>query len=259
MIEKLSVVKPVKASFILRGYIPLPISAVTMLNSDGGVGKTRLSLLIADKFSALEGKKSLLWLTEDYPGQVRSIYDELIQNEMAKKESLDNIFIEERDAIQLAYTENRVFKLNADEIEKIGNSIIDVGAELLVLDPLLSFYGGNENDNSQADIFMLGLVKIAQKCKISILLIHHNRKSIDGNDSGVFRGATAFHNKCRCRYSLSKCKLQNKEDDVEKHNAGYRRLRLEKDSWGAIKYFSKLTNGNIETDIKVMPDREKWI
>ncbi len=258
-IKPLSDIKSVKANFILQGYIPLPIGAVTMLNSDGGIGKTRLSLLIADKLSSLEGKKSLLWLTEDYSGQVRHMYDELIKNDMAKESNLENIYIEEKDAVQLAYVENRIFKLNADEIEKIGNSIIDVDAKLLVLDPLLSFYGGNENDNSQADIFMLGLVKIAQKCNISVLIIHHNRKAMDGSDSGVFRGASAFHNKCRCRYSLSKCKTSDGKIDIEKHNAGYRRLRLEKDSWGAIRYFTKLTDGEIETDIKVMPERDKWI
>ena len=98
-LEKLSNIEPVKARFVLQGWIPLPIGAVTMLNSDGGIGKTRLSLLIADKLSTLERKKSLLWLTEDYPGQVRYTFNELIINNMAKEENLENIYVEKRKTI----------------------------------------------------------------------------------------------------------------------------------------------------------------
>ena len=257
MIKPLSKIVPMRASFLLTGYIPLPIGAVTMLNSMGGVGKSRYAMLIADKLSTLEDKKTLLWMTEDYPGQVRHSYDELIADNMAKPESLDNIFVVEGEAVQLAYVENRIFKPSTKEIKKISDAVLDVDASLLVLDPLLSFYGGNENDNSQADIFMLGLVRIAQALKISILLIHHNRKGMNGEDS-TFRGATAFHNKCRARYALTVCKDGN-EINTWKYEAGYRRIRLAKDSWGGIKYFAKLSGGGYETDIKVMPAMEKWL
>ena len=174
-IVKLSEIEPVKASFILTGWIPLPLRAVTLLNSSGGLGKTRMSLLIADKLSVLEGKKSLLWLTEDHPGQVRQTYEELVTNDMAKQESFEDIHLVKDEAIQLCYVENRIFKPNRKAIEELSDYVVDTDASLLVLDPLLSFYGGNENDNSQADIFMLGLVGIAQALNISILLIHHNR------------------------------------------------------------------------------------
>ena len=249
----LSEIEPAKATFIMTGFIPLPLGAVSMLNSNGGVGKTRLALLMADKLSRLEEKKSLLWLTEDYPGMVRHIYDQFIEEGMVDPKSLNDIYVLERDAVQLAYIENRIFKPNYKELEAISNEVIDVGASLLVLDPLLSFYGGNENDNSQADIFMLGLVEMAQNLNISILLIHHNRKAIDGSDSGIFRGASAFHNKCRMRYSLDVIKSPAGGIDEYEHDAGYRRIRLMKDSWGGFKYWRKFTGGTRETKIKIAP------
>jgi len=245
-------IKSEKANFILTGYIPLPVQAVTMLNSEGGVGKSLLSLLIADKLSVLEDKKSLLWLSEDFPGQVRYIFEELINSGLAHKESLKNIALVKNTAIQLAYIENKIFKPNYREIEKIANLVLDVDAKLLVLDPLLSFYGGNENDNSQADIFMLSLIELAKLTDIAILLIHHNRK-MNGENYGSFRGATAFHNACRMRYSLDYIRDDKGNIDKQAYNNGYRRLRLEKDNWGGRKYFNKLSNGNIYVDIKVAP------
>jgi len=259
MIERLDRIDPVKSNFILTGFIPLPVGAVTILNSDGGQGKSRLSFLLADKLASIERSNSLIWTTEDSAGQVRTAFDELVYAGMAQKKNMKHIYLVMRDAVQLAYSERGVFKPNTEEIKKISDHVIDIDAKMLVLDPLLSFYGGNENDNSQADIFMLSLVRIAQICSIAILLIHHNRKGLGEKDANTFRGATAFHNKCRCRYSLSACKLPNGDVDLVKHQQGIRVLKLEKDSWGVIKYFSKLSDGKIETEIKVMPERDKWI
>ena len=67
------------ANFILSKYLPIPENAVTLLSALGGTGKTRLSLIMASKFiSETKGDYNVsLWLTEDYQGQVREIFDNM--------------------------------------------------------------------------------------------------------------------------------------------------------------------------------------
>ena len=250
-IKPLAEVKPIEASFILKDYIPLPVGAVTILNSEGGTGKSRCSLLIADRLSAYENGKSLLWMTEDRPEQVKVIFDEFVRESMVSPESQKDIYLIDDPPVQLSFIENKIFKINLDAAEAIANKVTEIEAKLLVLDPLLAFYGGNENDNSQACLFMQTLTELAKLTDIAILLIHHNRKvSLEGKED--FRGATAFHNECRMRYSLSKRTV-----DEYDYNAGYRTLRLEKDNWGGFKYWRKFTGGPRETKIKIAPAWEK--
>ena len=255
-VVKLSDVTPASASFILQDFMPIPKGAVTILNSLGGIGKTRLAIIAADRFAQADGK-SMLWLTEDFPGQVRAIFDDLVNAGLAHKDSMRNMNLVLNEAIQMLYIDSKVAKLNIDIVKTLADSLLDNDSGLLVLDPLLSFYGGNENDNSQADIFMLGLTAVAKMIDVPVLLIHHNRKSIGVGDEDVFRGATAFHNKCRARYSLTKIKDREGIDKI-KTDAGYRLLTIKKDSWGLRKYFYKLSGGKDSMEVRIAPEI-KWI
>ena len=244
--ETLSEVSSKGAEFLLEGFLPIPKRAVTLLSASGGTGKTRLSLVMADKHIQETGEKVALWLTEDFKGQVRHTFDELVKSGICKSNSMDNIRLILNQPPQLAKRENGLFKANYKAIEDIGKALVLDGISFAVFDPLLAFYGGNENDNSEARVFIQTFAEWAKVSEITTLIIHHSNKE------GGSRGATAFHDGVRCRYEL------NIIEDERKHAAGYREVILKKDNWGAKVPFWKLY-GEDPAYIRLMPPLDKTI
>ena len=140
-----------------------------------------------------------------------------------------------------------IFKANYEEINKIGETLILNNVGFAVFDPLLAFYGGNENDNSEARVFIQTFAEWAKKAEITSLIIHH------ANANGGSRGATAFHDGVRARYELD---VPRDDDDKAIESLtkdGFRVAKLKKDNWGIRKYLWKLTDGADEITLKVMP------
>lgn len=77
---------------------------------------------------------------------------------------------------------------------------------LVILDPLVAFFAGNENDNNQAAIFMKDLRNLAEQSGVAMLLIHHVSKA-DGRggeyDQWAARGASAFVSNCRRTFQVA--------------------------------------------------------
>lgn len=246
----LSDVKREDASFILASYMPIPKNAVTLLSASGGTGKTRLSLLMANRHIQDTGERVALWLTEDYPGQVRATFDDMVKAGLAKADSMSKMLLIINQPPQLAKRENGIFKANYDEITSIGQALIVEGVTFAVFDPLLAFYGGNENDNSEARVFIQTFAEWAKKAEITSLIIHH------ANKDGASRGATAFHDGVRCRYELSMPLKDNGDTDNDIMKKGLRKATLKKDNWGVRKPLWKITDGNDDFMIKIMPEME---
>jgi len=246
--EILRNVKSESANFILKDFMPIPKNAVTLLSSKGGIGKTRCSLIMADRFIKETENNVALWLTEDYKGQVRYTFDEMVKAGLVSEHSLDNMILILEEPPQLAKRENGVFKANYEEINKIGEVLIKNDVHFAVFDPLLAFYGGNENDNSEARVFIQSFAEWAKKAQITTLIIHHANK--DGNS----RGATAFHDGVRARYELDFIKDDNDEVDMEKMQKGLRMVKLKKDNWGIRQHLWKLSDGEDEVVHKLMPE-----
>lgn len=243
----LSDVQRQDASFILENYLPIPKYAVTLLSASGGTGKTKLSLLMADKHIQNTGETVALWLTEDYDGHVRATFDEMVIAGLAKKSSLEKMMLIINEPPQLAKRENGIFKANYEAINEIGQTLITQGVTFAIFDPLLAFYGGNENDNSEARVFIQTFATWANNAKITSLIIHH------ANKDGASRGATAFHDGVRARYELIKPLKEDGEIDDTLSNQGFRVAVLKKDNWGIVKPLWKLTQGHNEITLKIMP------
>ena len=239
--EYLSNITRSEANFILTGFLPIPKFAVTLLSASGGTGKTRLALVMADKHICQTGERVALWLTEDYTGQIRASFEDMAKAGITKLESMEKMIIITEEPPQLAKRDGGLFKANYDEIKKIGEFLIMNQVKFVVFDPLLAFYGGNENDNSEARVFVQGFAEWAKNASITTLIIHHSNKD------GASRGATAFHDGVRCRYELT-----NPEDD-EIMKSGKRTAVLKKDNWGARKHLWELSDGKDEINIQIMP------
>ncbi len=240
-------VQSVEANFILKNFLPIPKYAVTLLSASGGVGKTRLSLIMADRHIQNTGEVVALWLTEDYTGQVRAVFDEMVQNNLASASSLPKMMLIINEPPQLAKRESGIFKANYKEINKIGETLILNNVTFAVFDPLLAFYGGNENDNSEARVFIQTFAEWAKKSKITSLIIHH------ANKDGASRGATAFNDGVRARYELSAPKNKDNTTNTELTSKGLRVATLMKDNWGVRKHLWKLSDGEDSIMLKIMP------
>jgi len=251
--ERLINIKPSGANFILENFLPIPKNAVTLLSASGGTGKTRLSLVMADRHIQKTGENVSLWLTEDYAGQVRETFDEMVKVGIVNKSSLANMIIILEEPPQLAKREHGVFKANYEEIGKIAKTMLADGTTLAVFDPLLAFYGGNENDNSEARVFIQAFAEWAKVAEITTVIIHH------ANKDGESRGATAFHDGVRARYELDIPRDEDGEVLKDMMAKGFRVAKLRKDNWGARKYLWRLTDGEDEITLKIMPPMEKHI
>lgn len=246
-LKPLSTIPACKANFILETFLPIPKNAVTLLSATGGTGKTRLSLLMADRHIQHTNEKVALWLTEDYAGQIRQTCNEMTQNNLMSATSLEKMLLIINEPPQLAKREHGLFKANYETIKEIGKDLVMHDVTFVVFDPLLAFYGGNENDNSEARVFIQAFSEWAKLSKITTLIIHHMNKD------GASRGATAFHDGVRARYDLDL--PRNKDGDVDKNlmSQGFRIALLKKDNWGIRKHLWGLSGGRDEIMLKIMP------
>lgn len=233
------------ASFILTKFLPMPKNAVTLLSANGGIGKTRYSLICASQHISATGEIVALWLTEDYKGQVRAIFDELVKAGLAKAETISKMMIILDAPPQLALREGGIFKANYKGFAQIEIDLKANGVKFVVFDPLLAFYGGNENDNSEARVFIQTFAEFAKESEITVLIIHHSNKQ------GRSRGATAFSDGVRCRYEMTPPVDGEGKTNMDMYNKGLRVLSLEKDNWGAAKHFFKMTDGKESAIIKI--------
>lgn len=187
-----------------RRLIPLLESSVMILFAQGGIGKSMTAIRSAIEFTENNpNKKAILWLTEDAEGE--------------NKKRLINL-IKRFSVNPIEYFNERVHFIESEPIRftqlKDGNAIPSAEMprirdrlkeyDLIILDPLLQFQGGDENNNTHAGA-MMGLLKgwAAEEQKIFLLL--HHATFPDGNlDHPRSRGAKEWVNGTRGAYSLKK-------------------------------------------------------
>ena len=203
-----------KPEFYLEDFLPIPKSAITMISASGGSGKTFLSIQIAIRMIKENPKhKVLLWLSEDDKGIVKHRADEILNKVLGSDFCLDNIDI----------IDDMPQHLNDANIKAYKELFVPYN--LVVIDPLIAFYGGNENDNSQARYFMNLLNKAARDNLQSILVVHHSTKPTKDQESRA-RGASAFIDAIRLSYELENVEdnICNKNINVRKDNYGVKQI-----------------------------------
>jgi hypothetical protein len=75
---------------------------------------------------------------------------------------------------------------------KLTQTIVDNEIELVVLDPLVSFHAGDENDSQQMVRILDELRSVGERTKASFIIIHHTRKmgSKQTLEEAIEQGAT---------------------------------------------------------------------
>jgi replicative DNA helicase len=227
--------------FILKDCLPIPKKAVTLLSAKGGSGKSWLVLQLALKFINQTGKKVFAWLSEDpdfaTKKRAEKILNEILINHNDTKyfdinHSIYNNFCylgsETRPfhLIEYNYKDKKINPL----FYKLKHTLREF--DFIILDPLIAFFGGDENNNSQAREFMNLLTEWADKEDKAILVVHHNNKSVTGG----IRGASAFVDAVRLQYQLYLPSELNEENLLP---SNYRIIKVIKDNWGVTRMLNK--------------------
>jgi len=236
-----------RPNIICGDYMPMVENSVMMLFSAGGVGKSYVSLRATISYLVENrNKKALLWLTEDDEGETRYRFFEVLKTMgVDYNEIKDRITITDQTPIKFT----RLSQNNLDptpEYFEIRKELIDF--DFVVIDPLLQFNSGEENNNTHAGVLMGLLKEWAKTDKTTILILHHATITQYGSKA---RGAGDFVNGTRGTYELSVIKTMgdNKEliPDVEKSHK--RKLVLTKDNGLSRFVMEKYNSRDFEVDV----------
>lgn len=230
----------IEADFIIKNWLPLPLNTVSLISAPGGTGKSWLVLQLACRY-LLENptKKAFLWLSEDPSGitahRLEKILTAILEISGDKKDSLlSRLDISDDPTPLLIYEENRKIIQNPQfwQMKRILDPY-----DLIIFDPLIAFFGADENNNSHARRFMQMFSDWAGKMSKTILFIHHSTKNTTQS-----RGASAFVDAVRLVYEMDKLRTkEGKELASDK-----RKLILSKDNYGALRH---LENNEVERQI----------
>ena len=251
-----SIVQDKDIEFILRDFLPVPKKAVTLLSAKGGSGKSWLVLQMALRYiNEQPNKKVFAWLSEDPLFATKNRAIKIINKILINDKSTKFYDISHPNYKNFKYlgSETRPFHIIEYDFKrkqinnlffKLKNTLKDF--EFIILDPLIAFFGGDENNNSQAREFMNLLTEWADKENKAILVVHHNNKSITGG----IRGASAFVDAVRLHYELAT--ENKKKEDKEILPIEYRKIKIQKDNWGIEKILGKK-----EIEIQIFPNISK--
>ena len=212
-----------EVDFICKRWLPVPVRTVSLVTAPGGTGKSWFVLQLAIRaIQEQKVQKAFLWLSED-PKEIsknrfNKIFDKVVklQDETIKSK----IDISDSPTIQFLYDDQR--KVEISPLFSHFKAKLQE-YDLIILDPLIAFYGTDENNNSSARRFMQLFTDWANKENKTIIFIHHSTKNTTQS-----RGASAFVDAVRTVYEIDR--LKDKEGNVKESNK--RVIKLTKDNYG---------------------------
>ena len=195
--------------FLLEDILPIQENEINIISAAGGSGKSYLSLFIALQYiSNYKENRAFLWLSEDEIGVSKKRATSLCKVH-------HNLTINQR--ITVIGKETQVFhfvdkNLNVNsKFELMKQQLKEFS--LIVIDPLIAFFGADENSNADARFFMSLLNKWCVDENKTIILIHHHSKASGTNKSSA-RGASAFIDACRMHYVIEKVENDSRSRKV---------------------------------------------
>lgn len=224
--------------FVCKDFIPIPEKTVTLFSAGGGTGKTFLLLQLAMRFLVENpAEKAFLWLSEDDIGVAKERLNEIASYVYKNgAQTLNRLLLSADPTFHAIHEENRSIKSNP-LLYKMKIILKDV--KFIVLDPLIAFYGGDENNNAHARQFMQLFTHWAAEEDKIIIFIHHSTKNTTQS-----RGASALVDAARAVYEVDRIK----DADGNETNISKRIVTLTKDNYRASKYF-----GGYKKEILVFP------
>lgn len=207
---------PVEIEPIVEGFIYKDDS--TLIHAPGGVGKSMLAMYLAlflaafntnpeepmdkifDTFSVSKQRATLFIQAENSKTSMYTRITTMCIGIPALENRLNRLFVLSQYGDTTITGENfsdRAFcQYLVEKIIMIENER-DLKIDLLIIDPLISYHGGNENDSVESRKTVDGITWVCSQAKCTPIVIHHGTK--DGKN---YRGSSAFFDWARSMISL---------------------------------------------------------
>ena len=184
-------------------YPYIPYGKITIIQGDPGEGKTTLALRLA----ALLSKGEALPYDDTEREPVKIIYQ-------TAEDGLEDTIKPRLEAAEADCTQIKVIDESEAALsmldERIEKAIIEVGARVVILDPIQAYVGANINMNNANEVrnVMAQLGRIAEKYDCAILLVGHMNKG-SGNKSS-YRGLGSIDFQASARSVLIVGRIKDK-------------------------------------------------
>ena len=197
--------------FIIPNW--LPTDAVTLFAGHGGTGKSWIALQLAIDLaygrSALthqlarpysvvylsgeDSEASVLWRAKNY---MRAA---IIEPDLVNK-NLHIMNWSEKDT-QVVYESNgKTLKPNGN-FDELVETCKEYEADVLIVDNNSMFFGGNEIDRAQVQMYLSALRHARER--LAVIALHHvDKASVSLGNTDAFSGSTGWHNGARARWSI---------------------------------------------------------
>ena len=240
--------------FLCKNWLPIPKKTITLFSAGGGTGKTYAALQIALRYIIEKEytKKVFLWLSEDPAGiskqRAQDICNNVLNDSFNKYTNL--IDISDSQTFPLMTFKSSGEGIVKPEFYQMKNKLKEY--EFIIIDPLIGFFTGDENNNAHARQFMQLFTQWAAKESKTIIFIHHSSKGTRVGNESKTRGASAFVDAVRAVYEFEKIKPKE-NSDIDTFDESLRRVLLTKDNYGAYKFFG------YQQDIKLFPSKPHMV
>ena len=151
----------------------LPAGYISVAVGAGGTGKTYMALKLAFDASKA-GKKTLLWLTEDSKFNIKDRLH-FLENVYEYDIATTNAEIAYDNPEPILKTQYGVLQIDRQALKKYQK--IFSGFDLIILDPLMNFFGGNNNDNTANRLFLNAMNDCISQDQ-ALLFLHHTNKFV---------------------------------------------------------------------------------
>jgi hypothetical protein len=182
----LSTVTPERVVWLWPGRIPL--GKLTVIDGDPGLGKSAMTMDLAARMSVgqpfpdgtpTEAAGVVLLTAED------GLADTIVPRLSAAGADLERIV--SLATVPAGGDAERLTTL-PDDIPLLEQAIVGVGAQLVIVDPLMAFLGGDVNSYRDQDVrrALTPLAKLAERTGAAVVLVRHLNKSTGGQ--ALYRG-----------------------------------------------------------------------
>lgn len=207
-----------ETEFFCKNWIPIPRGAISLFTGKGGGSKTMASLQLLIRFlSENPEKKAFAWFSEDSEGVLQSRGEQICEMLNIDPAVLKRLKAIENSEAVPHFTNFEKKASMTEEFYAIKHALKPY--DLVVLDPLIAFFSGNENDNAQARFFMNHLNAWVVQQNKAMVIIHHHSKD---KENATARGASAFIDAVRLQYTITGDTEDNRQAIFE----------IVKDNWG---------------------------
>ncbi len=206
-----------------------PVGEPLLITGSGGVGKSVMTLQIAmdlvnsmfqprlflDKFQ-IHGEHKVLFVQSEnalvgMKNRLQVIRPSYVIHDNDLREKIS--FLGVGDDIRVTGNVEKEAFLNV-----IRETIHNTGANILIIDPLISFHEKNENSNDEMRQVLDSVSMFCDEEKVTPLLIHHHAKITGEGGPGGGRGASAIGDWSPNTWELSKSKNTYKFNNRKSRN-----------------------------------------